>query len=159
MGICNNDGERTQHQVLGTTMNRWPRYTLYDDNDKVVLITTYKEIYNEYKKRNAKAEDMIRLTKFIDEGVKLKLIRGKDQDVLKMWNKGDRKWVELRRKPGFERKYDPKDPLHRAITALGKSASISDFVNGTEVSINPKHPDGKRALDTINKLMDEHAIR
>ena len=96
---------------------------------------------------------------FLKEGVKLKLIRGKDMDVLKMWNKGDKKWVELRGKSGFETKYDPKDPLHKAITALGKSASISDFVNGTEVSINPKHPDGKRALDTIKKLMDEHAIR
>ena len=90
---------------------------------------------------------------FISEGVKLKLIRGKDMDVLKMWNKGDKKWVELRGKSGFETKYDPKDPLHKAITALGKSASISDFMNGDEVSINPNHPDGKRALATIKKLM------
>jgi len=93
--------------------------------------------------------------KYMSEGIKLKLIRGKDQDVLKMWNKGDKKWVELRGKPGFERKYDPKDPLHKAITALGKSANISDFVNGDEVSVNPNHPDGKKALATINKLMKE----
>ena len=33
---------------------------------------------------------------FLDEGIKFKLIRGKDMDVLKMWNKGDNKWVELR---------------------------------------------------------------
>ena len=52
-----------------------------------------------------------------------------------------------------ERKFDSKDPLHRAIAQLGKAANISDFVNGTEVSINPKHPDGKRALDVIKKLM------
>lgn len=90
---------------------------------------------------------------FLKEGVKLKLIRGKDMDVLKMWNKGDKKWVELRGKSGFETKYDPKDPLHKAITALGKSASISDFMNGDEVSINPNHPDGKRALTIIKKLM------
>jgi hypothetical protein len=102
---------------------------------------------------------MKRLTTFINEGVKLKLIRGKRQDVLKMWNKGDRKWVELRGKPGFETKFDPKDPLHRAIEQLGKATNISDFVNGVEVSINPKHPDGKRALDTITKLMNEYAIR
>jgi len=96
---------------------------------------------------------MINFKKYISEGVKLKLIRDKNQDVLKMWNKGDKTWVELRGKPGFERKYDPKDPLHKAITALGKSANISDFVNGDEVSINPNHPDGKKALATIKKLM------
>lgn len=92
-------------------------------------------------------------TTYISEGVKLKLVRGKDMDVLKMWNKGDKKWVELRGKPNFETDYDPKDPLHRAITALGKSANISDFVNGKEVGINPNHPDGKRALEVIQGLM------
>ena len=90
---------------------------------------------------------------FLKEGVKLKLIRGKDMDVLKMWNKGDKKWVELRGKSGFETKYDPKDSLHKAITALGKSASISDFMNGDEVSINPNHLDGKKALKIIKGLM------
>jgi uncharacterized protein YecA (UPF0149 family) len=102
---------------------------------------------------------MIRLKHFIEEGVKLKLIRGPKMDILKMWNKGDKKWVELRGKSGFETKYDPKDPLHKAITQLGKATNISDFVNGTEVSINPNHPDGKRALATITKLMSEYAIR
>jgi len=96
---------------------------------------------------------MLKFKSFISEGVKLKLIRNKNMDVMKMWNKGDQKWVELRGKSGFETKYDPKDPLHKAITALGKSASISDFMNGDEVSINPNHPDGKRALATIKKLM------
>jgi len=96
---------------------------------------------------------MIGFKTYISEGIKLKFIRGKSQDVLKMWNKGDSKWVELRGKPGFETRYDPRDPLHKAITALGKSANISDFVNGNEVSINPRHPDGKKALDIIKRLM------
>ena len=96
---------------------------------------------------------MLNFRGFISEGVKLKLIRNKNMDVMKIWNKGDKKWVELRGKPGFETKYDPKDPLHKAITALGKSASISDFMNGDEVSINPNHLDGKKALATIKKLM------
>ena len=96
---------------------------------------------------------MLNFRSFISEGVKLKLIRNKNMDVLKMWNKGDNKWVELRGKPGFETKYNPKDPLHKAITALGKSANISDFMNGSEVSINPNHSDGKKALATIKKLM------
>lgn len=92
-------------------------------------------------------------SQFIKEGIKFKLIRGKNMDVLKMWNKGDNKWVELRGKPGFETRFDPKDPLHKAIKALGKSANISDFVNGDEVSINPKHPDAKKALKMIKGLM------
>ena len=96
---------------------------------------------------------MLNFRSFISEGVKLKLIRNKNMDVMKMWNKGDKKWVELRGKPGFETKYDPKDPLHKAITALGKSASISDFMNGDEVSINPNHADGKKALKMIKGLM------
>ena len=100
-----------------------------------------------------RAKIMEKFKNFISERVKLKLIRGRNMDVLKMWNKGDSKWVELRGKPGFEIKFDSRDPLHKAIQALGKSANISDFVNGGEVSINPNHPDGKKALATIKKLM------
>ena len=70
-----------------------------------------------------------------------------------MWDIKERSWVELRGKPNFETKFDKNEPLHKAIEALGKSANISDFVNGDEVSINPNHPDGKRALQTIKGLM------
>ena len=90
---------------------------------------------------------------YISEGVKLQLIRGKDQDALKLWNKGDTKWVEVRGKPNFEVKFDKKDQLHKVVSALGKSANISDFVNGEVVSINPNHPDGKKALKVIQGLM------
>jgi len=96
---------------------------------------------------------MLGFTQYLSEGIKLKLIRGKGQDVLKMWDTKEKSWVELRGKSDFERRYDPKDPLHKAITALGKSANISDFVNGDEVSINPNHPDGKKALKIIKGLM------
>lgn len=96
---------------------------------------------------------MINFIRYISEGVMLQLIRSKDQDALKMWNKGESKWVELRGKTDFETKYDPKDPLHKAISALGKSANISDFVNGEIVSINPNHPDARKAMQTIKRLM------
>lgn len=96
---------------------------------------------------------MIRFKEYISEGIKLQLVRGKDQDTLKMVDTRKKGWVELRGKPNFEVKYDPKDPLHKAILALGKSANISDFVNGDEVSINPNHPDAKKALKTIERLM------
>src|SRR6056300_971909 len=90
---------------------------------------------------------------FLSEGIKLKLVRGKKQDTLRMWDTKEKSWVELRGKPNFEVKFDPKDPLHKAIASLGKSANISDFVNGDEVSINPNHPDAKKALKTIKGLM------
>jgi len=96
---------------------------------------------------------MIRFSQYISEGVKMQLIRDKDQDVLKIWNKGDTKWVEVRGKKNFEIKFDKKDQLHQVISNLGKSANISDFVNGEVVSINPNHPDGKKALKTIERLM------
>ena len=93
------------------------------------------------------------LISYISEGVKLKYIRDKNMGVLKMWEKGDKKWVELRGKPNFEVQYDPKDPLHKSISSLGKAVNISDFVNGEEVSVNPNHPDGRAALKVIKGLM------
>ena len=96
---------------------------------------------------------MKRFKEYISEGIKLQLIRGKDQDTLKMIDTRKKGWVELRGKPNFEVKYDPKDPLHKAILDLGKSANISDFVNGEVVGINPDHPDAKKALKKIERLM------
>jgi hypothetical protein len=90
---------------------------------------------------------------FLKEGIKLQLVRGKNQDVLKMWKTGESSWVEVRGKPNFEVNFDPKDPLHKAIQAFGKSANISDFVNGDIVNINPKHPNAKKALNTAKALM------
>lgn len=96
---------------------------------------------------------VVRFKQYISEGIKLKYIRDKNMGVLKMWDTKEKSWVELRGKPNFETTFDPKDPLHKAIKDLGKAANISDFVNGETVSINPNHPDGKKALSTIKKLM------
>lgn len=90
---------------------------------------------------------------YISEGIRLKLIRSKGQDVLKMQDTKEKSWVEVRGKPGFETNYDPKDPLHKAITALRKSVNVSELMNGEPVGINPNHPHGKKALETIKKLM------
>ncbi len=96
---------------------------------------------------------MKRLKEYINEGFKIKLIRGKGQDVLKIQDTKKKSWVEVRGKPNFETKYDPKDPLHKAIAALRKSVNISELVNGEPVGINPNHPDGKKALKTIERLV------
>ena len=96
---------------------------------------------------------MKRFSRYISEGIKVQLVRGKDQDTLKMWDTTQKGWVELRGKPNFEVKYDANDPLHKAILNLGKAANISDFVNGDIININPSHPDAKKALETIKRLM------
>lgn len=96
---------------------------------------------------------MIPFKQYISEGLKLKLIRGKAQDVLKIQDTKEKSWVEVRGKPGFETKYDPKDPLHKAIASLRKSVNVSELVNGEPVGINPNHPDGKKALAAIKSLM------
>jgi hypothetical protein len=96
---------------------------------------------------------MYSFKQYISEGLKIKLIRGKTQDVLKIKDSNEKSWVEVRGKPNFETKYDAKDPLHKAIAALRKSVNVSELVNGEPVGINPKHPDGKKALAAIKKLM------
>ena len=90
---------------------------------------------------------------FLKEGVRLILIRGKGEDVLKMQDTKEKSWVEVRGKSGFETNYDKRDPLHQAITALRKSVNVSELMNGEPVGINPNHPDGKKALATITRLM------
>jgi hypothetical protein len=98
---------------------------------------------------------MFKFKKYVSEGLKLKLIRGKGEDVLKIKDSKEKSWVEVRGKPNFETKFDPKDPLHKAIAALRKSVNVSELVNGEPVGINPNHPDGKKALAAIKKLMNE----
>ena len=90
---------------------------------------------------------------YISEGIRVQYVRDKDMGVLKMWDTKKKGWVELRGKPNFETKYDDKDPLHQAITSLGKAANISDFVNGEVIDINPNHPDAKKAIKVIKGLM------
>ena len=96
---------------------------------------------------------MYSFKRYISEGLKLKLIRGKAEDVLKIKDSNQKSWVEVRGKPNFETKYDAKDPLHKAIVALKKSVNVSELMNGEPVGINPNHPHGKSALAAIKKLM------
>jgi len=96
---------------------------------------------------------MYSFKQYISEGLKIKLIRGKTEDVLKIQDSKEKSWVEVRGKSNFETKFDPKDPLHKAIASLRKSVNVSELVNGEPVGINPNHPHGKKALAAIKKLM------
>jgi hypothetical protein len=95
--------------------------------------------------------------KKVSEGFKLQLERGKDMDVLHIVNTDTGGRTEVRGKPGYERgNYDANDKLHQLLDRVGKSANISELINGEVVSINPKHPDGASAKAAANVAYNEN---
>ena len=91
----------------------------------------------------------------INESYKLQLERGDGMDILHILDTKTGHRTEVRGKPNFEIDYDPNDPLHKVINSLGKSANISDFVNGEVVTINPKHPDAEKAKAATDVAFNE----
>jgi hypothetical protein len=91
----------------------------------------------------------------LTESYKLQLERGDGMDILHILDTKTGHRTEVRGKPNFEIEYDPNDPLHKVINSLGKSANISDFVNGEVVTINPKHPDGEKAKAATDTAFNE----
>ena len=76
--------------------------------------------------------------------------------ILHILDKNTGKRTEVRGKMGYETNgYDPNDKLHQLLDKVGKSASISDLMNGDVVSINPRHPDAKRAQSAADTAYDE----
>jgi hypothetical protein len=96
---------------------------------------------------------MLKFSEYMSESYFVQYIRDKNVDVLKLKDSKQASWVEVRGKKNYEVTYDKNDPLHKAIDGLGKAASISDLMNGDVVSINPHHPHGKKAIETVERLM------
>lgn len=94
----------------------------------------------------------------VNEGYKLQLERGDGMDILHILDTKTGHRTEVRGKPNFEIEFDPNDPLHKVINSLGKSANISDFVNGEVVTINPKHPDSDKAKAATDVAFNEHGL-
>ena len=94
---------------------------------------------------------MIRFKSYITEGYSVQYIRDKNMDVLKLKDTSKSGWVEVRGKKNYEVTYDKNDIMHKTIDALGKAANISDLMNGEVVNINPKHPDGREAIEAIKR--------
>ena len=90
------------------------------------------------------------------EGYKLQLERNKELLVLNITDTKTGKRTEVRGKPGYETNYDPNDKLHILLDKVGKSANISELMNGEVVSINPKHPDADRAKAATDKAYSEN---
>ena len=76
--------------------------------------------------------------------------------VLHILDQKTGKRTEVRGKLGYETNgYDPDDKLHQILDKVGKSASVSDLMNGDVVSINPRHPQGPAALKVAHDLTNE----
>ena len=92
----------------------------------------------------------------ISEGYKLKLERDTDMMVLNITDTATGKRTEVRGKPGYETGgYDSTDRLHILLDKIGKSANISDLMNGDTVGINPKHPRGASAKSATTTAFNE----
>jgi len=92
------------------------------------------------------------------EGYKLQLERDKELLVLHIKDTATGKRTEVRGKPGYETNYDPSDSLHILLDKVGKSANISELMNGEVVTINPKHPDATKANAATDKAYSENKL-
>ena len=90
------------------------------------------------------------------EGYKLQLERDREMLVLNITDTATGKRTEVRGKSGYETNYDANDKLHRLLDKVGKSADISQLMNGEPVGINPKHPDGASAKAATDKAYSEN---
>lgn len=85
----------------------------------------------------------------LTESTMVQLERGATYDILHIKEKGKNR-VEVRGKKGYDSYgYDPRDKLHQVLDNLGKAANISDLMNGSSIVLNPKHPDGPKAIKTV----------
>jgi hypothetical protein len=92
----------------------------------------------------------------VDEGYKLQLERDDAVLVLNITDTNTGKRTEVRGKPGYETGgYDPNDKLHMLLDKIGKTANISELMNGETVTINPKHPDAERAKSATDRAFNE----
>ena len=92
-----------------------------------------------------------------NEGYKLQLERDTDMMVLHIVDTETGRRTEVRGKSGYETgNYDPNDKLHMLLDKIGKSADISQLMNGEPVGINPKHPQGASAKAATDKAYNEN---
>jgi len=90
----------------------------------------------------------------LSEGYQLKLERDEEIDVLHILDTKTKKRIEVRGKKGYETDgYDPQDKLHQVLDKVGRSASVSELMNGDVVGINPKHPQGADAEKTAKDVL------
>ena len=94
----------------------------------------------------------------LTEGYKIQLERDGDLYVLHITDNQTGKRTEVRGQSGYESgNYNPDDKLHQLLDKIGKSANISELINGEVVTINPKHPDATKAQKAADVAFNEAA--
>ena len=115
---------------------------------KTAAASVYRAYINDMKKKTKEMNEAFQLRLERDKRAKLLVLHVKDTKT------GNRS--EVRGKPGYEVDgYDPKDKLHKLLDKIGKSANMSELMNGEKVTINPNHPDGKEAVKVAKEITSE----
>lgn len=92
----------------------------------------------------------------VNEGYKLHLERDSDMYVLHIVDTATGKRTEVRGKSGYETNgYDSNDKLHQLLDRIGKTANVSELINGETVTINPKHPNATKAKAATDVAFNE----
>lgn len=133
---------------------KYDNYPDYQDMMKKALtsVQTASKLFSKMGIKHA-----IRQAESVNEAYKLKLERGKDMDVLHITDTKTGGRTEVRGKPGYESgNYDSNDRLHMLLDKVGRSANISELINGEVVTINPKHPDATKAKAAADKAYKEN---
>jgi hypothetical protein len=103
-----------------------------------------------------KREKQVNYFKHMNEGYKLQLERADDMYILHITDSDTGKRTEVRGKSGYESgNYDADDKLHQLLDRIGKTANVSELINGEVVTINPKHPDAERAKKATDVAFNE----
>ena len=93
----------------------------------------------------------------VNEGYKLHLERDSDMYVLHIVDTATGKRTEVRGKSGYETDgYDSNDKLHQLLDRIGKTANVSELINGETVTINPKHPGATKAKAATDVAFNEN---
>lgn len=98
----------------------------------------------------------MKINDILNENYKLQLERDPNMYVLHILNTKTGKRTEVRGKSGYETNgYDANDRLHQLLDRIGKTANVSELINGEVVTINPKHPDADQATLATDRAFNE----
>lgn len=88
----------------------------------------------------------------------LELIRGRNEDVLKVTSNQTDKWIEIRGKPNYETNgYDPEDRLHRFLDKLDP-ATVAALMAGDVKFLNPNNSRTTPSIDQARAAWQEPAM-
>ena len=101
-------------------------------------------------------ENYVKKKSHLSEGYKMQLERADGMYILHILDTKTKQRTEVRGKSGYESgNYDENDRLHKLLDTIGKSANISELINGEVVTINPNHPDSSKAQTATTKAFNE----